>query len=144
MIYTLHCFTYILVKFDLHTTGRLSFFGCRMPLVLGTKIPHYDTERLKWIKLRNTEYTNLELQEFESESVLVSNMCMFARVKSLEAWVTKLASNWGDVQLDFEDLQGMDRKTPHLHWKRILAHLQIGRFVRVIQNATFWDIFRSS
>ena len=24
------------------------FFGCRMPLVLGTKIPHYDTERLKW------------------------------------------------------------------------------------------------
>lgn len=43
-------------------------------------------ERLKWIKMRNTEYTTLELQEFESESVLVSNMCMFAPwVKSLEA-----------------------------------------------------------
>ena len=52
-----------------------------MPLVLGTKFPHYDTERLKWETL-NT-------------------------------------SDWGDVQLDFEDLQGTAPEKPPKHWKRI-------------------------
>ena len=73
-------------------------------------------------------------------------MCMFARVKTSGGYEIHL--RWQSLHQTEEMCSLISKifkaphpKNPHLHWKRILAHLQIGWFVWVIQNATFWDIF---